>query len=172
MSYIRNSIRLGAARGQINERIGHARATMEYHRTRDTLHVMTVLGHRSIKTAPRGTLLVALANDAYTCRIAGNVDPATQLVEAGCDCVTDIDEHRLFRRRKWYPSPSKRARSLVKASGLGESSRILVPVLLDRIRTLACGAGDPGFKSQRARQNQTGPNAGFDYRGLGRSLSS
>ena len=78
----------------------HWRATMEYHKTRDLLHVMQFLGHRSIKTTLRYTQLIAFADDEYTCKVADNVDQAKQLVESGFDYVTDIDGHRLFRKRK------------------------------------------------------------------------
>jgi hypothetical protein len=49
-----------------------------------------------------------------------------------------------------FPScsiPCAWARSLAMISGMRLGSESL-----DRIRTLACGAGDLGFKSQRARQ--------------------
>jgi len=78
----------------------HWRATMEYHRTRDILHVMNFLGHRNIKTTLRYTQLIAFADDDYTCRVADNIEQAKQLVESGFDYITDIDGHRLFRKRK------------------------------------------------------------------------
>ena len=34
------------------------------------------------------------------CRIAGNIDQAKQFIESGFDYVTNIDEHKLFRKRK------------------------------------------------------------------------
>jgi len=78
----------------------HWKATMEYHRTRDILHVMQFLGHRNIKTTLRYTQLIAFADDEYTCRVADNVEQAKQLVESGFDYVTDIDGHKLFKKRK------------------------------------------------------------------------
>jgi integrase len=78
----------------------HWRATMEYHKTRDILHVMQFLGHRNIKTTLRYTQLIAFADDEYVCRVADNIDQAKQLIESGFDYVTDIDEHKLFRKRK------------------------------------------------------------------------
>lgn len=50
--------------------------------------------------------------------------------------------------------PAVWARSLVKVSGSGDSASILAPELLKWIRMLACGAGDPGFKSLRARHKK------------------
>ena len=78
----------------------HWKATMEYHRTRDILHVMQFLGHRNIKTTLRYTQLIAFADDEYTCRVADNVEQAKQLVESGFDYITDIDGHKLFKKRK------------------------------------------------------------------------
>jgi hypothetical protein len=77
-----------------------------------------------------------------------------------CDVVCKVlsDSPRFFSfRSDDIISPrcttlSVRARSLVKVSELGVEGGILAPEPLVRIRTLACGAGDPGFKSQRARQ--------------------
>ena len=77
---------------------------MEYHRTKDLLYVMQFLGHRRIENT---LLYVQLVNsifqdfdDEYTCKVADNIDQAKQLVEAGFDYVTDIDGHKLFRKRK------------------------------------------------------------------------
>jgi hypothetical protein len=61
---------------------------------------MQFLGHRNIKTTMRHTQLVAFGDDDYVCKIADNVDQAKQLIESGFDYVTDIDEHKLFRKRK------------------------------------------------------------------------
>jgi len=73
---------------------------MEYHRKRDVLHVMHFLGHRSIRTTLGYRQLIGFADDEYTCKVADNVEQAKQLVESGFDYVTDIDGHRLFRKRK------------------------------------------------------------------------
>jgi hypothetical protein len=40
------------------------------------------------------------ANDDYVCRVANNVGQAKQFIGSGFDYVTDIDEHKLFRKRK------------------------------------------------------------------------
>jgi hypothetical protein len=42
----------------------------------------------------------AFADDEYVCRIADNIDQAKQLIESGFDYVTNIDEHKLFRKRR------------------------------------------------------------------------
>ncbi|MCW3979854.1 MAG: tyrosine-type recombinase/integrase [Candidatus Bathyarchaeota archaeon] len=83
----------------------HWKATVEYHRTKDILHVQTLLGHKSIKnTQIYINLEHAIFNDgaasAYTTRIASTVKGARTLLEAGFEYVTDMDGYRLFRKRK------------------------------------------------------------------------
>ena len=68
--------------------------------TKDLLHVMQFLGLRKIKTTLRYTQLIALADDEYVCKTADNADQAKQLTESGFEYVTDIDEHKLFRKPK------------------------------------------------------------------------
>jgi integrase len=78
----------------------HFKATMEYHRTKDILHVMQLLGHKSIKNTLVYTHLVDFAGDEFVCKVARTVDDAKELVESGFDYVTDIDSIKLFRKRK------------------------------------------------------------------------
>jgi integrase len=78
----------------------HFKATMEYHRTRDILHVMQLLGHKSIRNTLVYTHLVDFGGDEFVCKVARNVDEAKTLVEDGFDYVTDVDGMKLFRKRK------------------------------------------------------------------------
>jgi len=78
----------------------HFKATMEYHRTKDILHVMQLLGHRSIKNTLVYTHLVTFDNDEFICKVAKNVQEAKELVESGFEYVTEIDDVQLFRKRK------------------------------------------------------------------------
>jgi integrase len=78
----------------------HFKATMEYHRTRDILHVMQLLGHKSIRNTLVYTHLVDFGGDDFVCKVAKNVDEAKALVESGFDYVTDVDSMKLFRKRK------------------------------------------------------------------------
>ncbi|MEM2968093.1 MAG: site-specific integrase [Candidatus Bathyarchaeia archaeon] len=61
----------------------HWKATMEYHKTKDILHVMRLLGHKSIKNTLVYTQLVAFENDDFVCKTAENVKEAKELIEAG-----------------------------------------------------------------------------------------
>ena len=78
----------------------HFKATMEYHRTKDILYVMQLLGHRSIKNTLVYTHLVNFEKDDYICKIANTVEEAKTLIERGYEYVTDVDDMKLFRVRK------------------------------------------------------------------------
>ena len=78
----------------------HFKATMEYHRTKDILYVMRLLGHKSLKNTIVYTSLVSFERDEYICKVARTVDEAKNLVEHGFEYVTDVDDTRLFRIRK------------------------------------------------------------------------
>jgi len=79
----------------------HFYATMLYHKTKDILYVKQMLGHRSIQSTLIYTQLVDFENpEEYTCRIAENLEEARELIEAGFQYVTDIENKKLFRKRK------------------------------------------------------------------------
>ncbi len=78
----------------------HWKATMEYHKTKDILHVMKILGHRNIKNTLRYTQLVTFEDDDYVCKTATNVKEATELIEIGFEYVCDMQQVKLFRKRK------------------------------------------------------------------------
>ena len=77
---------------------------MLYHQTKDILYVKEFLGHKKIEDA---LLYVQLAEtifkettDEFTVRVARSLDDACDLLEVGFDYVTDIDDVKLFRKRK------------------------------------------------------------------------
>jgi len=78
----------------------HWKATMEYHKTKDILHVMRLLGHKNIKNTLIYTQLVTFEDDEYICKTAENVKEAKELIEAGYQYVCDMDNLKLFRKRK------------------------------------------------------------------------
>ena len=84
----------------------HRKGTMEYHKTRDILHVMRVLGHRSLKNTmvyiDLERALFKQTNDNFTVQVANNVKEVCELVEAGFEYVTGEydDGGKIFRRRK------------------------------------------------------------------------
>ena len=78
----------------------HWKATTEYHKTRDILHVKWMLGHRRIENTLVYTHLVDFQSDEYVVRVAKTVEEACQLIEAGFEYVTAMDSTKLFRKRK------------------------------------------------------------------------
>jgi hypothetical protein len=75
---------------------------MEYHKTKDILHVMQLLGHRNIQNTLIYTQLVNFESNDYHSATAGNTEEAKQLMESGFEyvCTTAPDHLMLFRKRK------------------------------------------------------------------------
>ena len=73
---------------------------MEYHKTRDILHVMKMLGHRNIQNTLIYTQLVDFEGDEFHSATAKNVEEAQKLIEEGFEFVCDYDDIKLFRKRK------------------------------------------------------------------------
>jgi integrase len=79
----------------------HWRATMEYHRTKDILKVMRLLGHKSIANTLIYTQLVEFEDDdKYCTAVANNVQEARRLLETGFEYVCSHKDEMLFRKRK------------------------------------------------------------------------
>ena len=78
----------------------HWKATTEYHRTKDILHVMQMLGHKDINTTLIYTQLIQFESDDYHSATAKNMKEAEQLVEAGFEYVCTHDSVMLLRKRK------------------------------------------------------------------------
>jgi integrase len=82
----------------------HWKATMEYHKTKDILHVMQTLGHKNIKNT---LIYVQLANEMfrdqqeYVSKVARTLKEACALVEAGFEYVCDLDGVKIFRKPKY-----------------------------------------------------------------------
>jgi integrase/transcription elongation factor Elf1 len=78
----------------------HYKATMEYHRTKDILHVMQILGHKNINNTLIYTQLVNFKDDDYTAKVAHSEQEVCQLIEAGFEYVCDYNGNKIFRKRK------------------------------------------------------------------------
>jgi integrase len=79
----------------------HWKATTEYARTRDILHVMNLLGHRNIKNTLIYTQLTGLGSDEYVSKVARDAEEARQLVEDAFEYVCTTPENlMLFRKRR------------------------------------------------------------------------
>jgi integrase len=79
----------------------HYKGTMEYHKTKDILHVKQVLGHKNIKNTLVYTHLINFRAEEYTTKVANNSDEACVLLEAGFEYVlTSPDGLMIFKKRK------------------------------------------------------------------------
>jgi len=78
----------------------HWRATMEYHRTKDILHVMEMLGHRDIKTTLIYTQLVSFEGDDYHVKTSRTLEEDEELLKAGFEYVTEREGVKIYRKRK------------------------------------------------------------------------
>jgi integrase len=78
----------------------HWKGTMEYHKTKDILHVMRILGHKNIKNTLVYTHLVNFEEDEYVSKAAWTLEETQKLVEAGFEYVCDVEGAKLFRKRK------------------------------------------------------------------------
>jgi integrase/predicted RNA-binding Zn-ribbon protein involved in translation (DUF1610 family) len=78
------------------------KATMEYHKTKDILHVMHTLGHKNIKNTLLYTQLLQFdeKDDAYICKVAKTPKEIQELIEAGFEYICCVDDLRFFRKRK------------------------------------------------------------------------
>ena len=82
----------------------HFRGTMEYHKTKDILHVKYILGHRNI----RNTLIYIDIERALwqgvpeesTTRVAHSVQEACELIEAGFEKADEYNDLHIYRKRK------------------------------------------------------------------------
>lgn len=79
----------------------HWKGTTEYHKTKDILHVMQVLGHTNIKNTLLYTQLMQVdVDDQFTCKVAKTPQEITELIELGFDHVVTVDGLQFFRKRK------------------------------------------------------------------------
>lgn len=56
---------------------------MEYHKTKDILYVMRLLGHKNIKNTLVYTQLIEFKEDEFVCKVAKTVQEASELIENG-----------------------------------------------------------------------------------------
>jgi len=82
----------------------HWKGTIEYHKTRDILHVQRLLGHKNIQnTLIYVNIEQALfqnTNEEFHVATAKTVEEACKLIEVGFEYVTDIEGVKIFRKRK------------------------------------------------------------------------
>ena len=78
----------------------HYFGTMTYHRTKDILYTQRKMGHRNLKNTLIYTHLVNFKSDEYTARVAETISEACKLLEAGFEYVCDMNDIKIFGKRK------------------------------------------------------------------------
>ena len=80
----------------------HWKATMEYHRTKDILHVMQLLGHRDINTTLIYTQIVSFESNEFIPRRAKSKEEEDALIKAGFEFVRydHMNKEAIYRKRK------------------------------------------------------------------------
>jgi hypothetical protein len=61
---------------------------------------MNMLGHKRIENTLKYTHLVDAEEDEYVSRVARTTTDACKLIDAGFEYVCDIEEDKIFRKRK------------------------------------------------------------------------
>ena len=78
----------------------HWFATMLYQKTKNILLVKQQLGHKRLENTEIYTHLINFESDEYNSATAQTIEETQKLIEAGFEYVCDIQETKLFRRRK------------------------------------------------------------------------
>jgi integrase len=78
----------------------HYFATMLYHRTKLILLVKAKLGHRNIQNTLIYMHLVKFTEDEYNTATASTIEEACKLINVGYEYVTEMDDAKIFRKRK------------------------------------------------------------------------
>ncbi|MCZ2809572.1 MAG: tyrosine-type recombinase/integrase, partial [Candidatus Bathyarchaeota archaeon] len=78
----------------------HFVGTMTYHKTKDIIYTQRKLGHRNLKNTLRYVQLMDFEHEDFTSAVAGTLQEARQLVEAGFEYVTEMEGTKVFRKRK------------------------------------------------------------------------
>lgn len=84
--------------------IRHWKATIEYHKTKDLLHVQQFLRHKDVKATMiyvhlENTLFNENSNEFHV-KTAKTLEEACELVKVGFEYVMEIDGIKILRKRK------------------------------------------------------------------------
>jgi site-specific recombinase XerC len=78
----------------------HWKATTEFAKTKDILHVKRILGHRNIQNTVWYAENAQFESEEFHSSVAKTMDEATKLVETGFEFVCNFNGEMLFRKRK------------------------------------------------------------------------
>ena len=73
---------------------------MEYHKTKNILHVQKKMGHRDLKSTLIYTHLVNFEADEYHTATSKSLKEDEELLKAGFEYVTERDGIKIYRKRK------------------------------------------------------------------------
>jgi hypothetical protein len=73
---------------------------MEYHKTKNIVYDMNLPRHKSIQSTQIYTRLVSFESEEYHSATAKTIEEARQLTEEGFERVCDMQDVKLFRKRK------------------------------------------------------------------------
>jgi hypothetical protein len=84
--------------------LGHWKATMLYHKLKDSFYVEDSAAqrhpkHNDIHNIER-SLFQSKDNDEFTVKVAKNLDNVCELLKVGFEYVMEIDNINVFRKRK------------------------------------------------------------------------
>jgi len=82
----------------------HWKGTIEYHKTKDIIHVQQLLRHRQIENTlvyiSIEQAMFQTENNEFHVKVANTLEEACKLLEVGFDYVTDMEGKKVFRKRK------------------------------------------------------------------------
>jgi integrase len=82
----------------------HWKATIEYHNTKDIIHVKYVLGHKSINSTMiyinLEQALFLQTDENFTCKVAHNEAQEIELIEAGFTHINNRENLAFYKKRK------------------------------------------------------------------------
>jgi integrase len=78
----------------------HYFATMTYYKTKDILFTKQQMGHKKIETTLIYTQLVNFGEEEWTSAVVRNLPEACKLIDAGFEYVTEMEDAKIFRKRK------------------------------------------------------------------------
>jgi hypothetical protein len=73
---------------------------MEYHKTRDILHIKEVLGDKSLNSTILYMQLLSFKDADFLATVAHSEEEACKLIEAGFEYACDFGQNKIFRKRK------------------------------------------------------------------------
>ena len=78
----------------------HFAGSMTYYKTKDIIYTMRFLGHKNLKNTLRYVHLIDFNKDDYHVSAVKTVDDACKLIEQGFEYVCQMEDVKIFKKRK------------------------------------------------------------------------